>query len=281
MPPRPRGALWMGDWIRARRARLGLSRRAAVRAGAVPPAPLTPTLLADFECGDRLPTLARLPALARALDVSPREIADWILLAPRLEDVLAGAEGGAGGPPPGAREIRAWAAAGRHESAIAHAERAARGAAGAAAQDYLLALASSLAAIGWGGLAAAVAQRVLDRPRHPRFAREARVVLAETVLAEGHRELARAWLAELRTADWPEPVDEALALRLELLRVEIGGEGRAARVRRFAGLAERAQRAGLPGLARVAADAAVRTRRETARPGLPPARPLARARPSD
>ena len=80
MPPRPRGALWMGDWIRAHRARLGLTRRAAVRAGAVPPAPLTPTLLADFECGDRLPTLARLPALGRALGVSPREIADWILL---------------------------------------------------------------------------------------------------------------------------------------------------------------------------------------------------------
>ncbi|MBP1611714.1 MAG: hypothetical protein H6Q01_377 [Acidobacteria bacterium] len=280
MPPRPRGALWMGDWIRAHRARLGLTRRAAVRAGAVPPAPLTPTLLADFECGDRLPTLARLPALGSALGVSPREIADWVLLAPRLEEALAGPEGGAEGPP-AAAVLRAWAAAGRHDAAIAHAERAARTARGQAVQEYLLALASSLAAVGSNGLAAAVAQRVLDRPRAPRFAHEARVVLAETAIAEGHRELARAWLGELRTAESAVVGDEAVALRLELLRIELGGEGRELRARRLAGLAERAKRAGQPALARAAVEAGVRSSREVRRPGVPAHRPLARSEPSD
>jgi hypothetical protein len=269
----------MGDWIRAHRARLGLTRRAAVRAGAVPPAPLTPTLLADFECGDRLPTLARLPALGRALGVFPREIADWILLAPRLEEVLAGPEG-CGPEQPAAAAIRAWAAAGQHDVAIAYAERAARSARGNAAQEYLLALASSLAAVGSTGLAASVAQRVLDRPRAPRFALEARVVLAETALDEGHRELARAWLGELRIAEPAGTWDEALALRLELLRVELGGEGREVRARRLAGLAERARRAGQPALAG-AADARARASRKPHAPGPSRSCPLARSQPSD
>ncbi len=279
MPPRPRGALWMGDWIRAHRARLGLSRRAAVRAGAVPPAPLTPTLLADFECGDRLPTLARLPALGRAVGVSPRELADWILLSPRLEAALATPE--APGPgPAGVGAIRAWAAAGRHEAAIAHAERAARGARGEAVQELLLAMASSLAAVGATGLAAGAAQRVLDRPREPRHAREARVVLAEIAVAEGHRELARAWLGELRAAAPEGDGDDAVALRLERLRIELGGEGRELRARRLAGLAARARRAGQPALAE-AADEAAHAAREPRAAGPGAGRPLARAQPSD
>ena len=107
------------------------------------------------------------------------------------------------------------------------------------------------------------------------------MVLAETALAEDQRELARAWLGELRTVDGPEPMDEALALRLELLRVEIGGEGRAVRARRFAALAERAQRAGLPALARSAAGAAAKARGATRPPPVSEGRPLARSRPSD
>jgi transcriptional regulator with XRE-family HTH domain len=269
----------MGDWIRAHRARLGLTRRAAVRAGAVPPAPLTPTLLADFECGDRLPTLARLPALGRALGVSPRELADWILLAPRLEEALGWTEEGADGPAALAT-IRAWAAAGRHEAAIAHAERAARTACGEDAQEYLLALASSLAAVESGGLASAVAQRVLDRPLGPRFAHEARLVLAETAITEGHRELARAWLGELWATDPAGARDEAVALRLELLRIELGGAARESRARRLAGLAERARRAGQVALARAAA-AAAPSSREPRVPGVRPLRPLARAHSSD
>jgi hypothetical protein len=269
----------MGDWIRAHRARLGLSRRAAVRAGAVPPAPLTPTLLADFECGDRLPTLARLPALGRAVGVSPRELADWILLSPRLEAALATPE--APGPgPASADEIRAWAATGRHEAAIAYAERAARDARGETVQELLLAMASSLVAVGSTGLAASVAQRVLDRPRGPRYAREARVVLAETAVAEGHRELARAWLGELHAAGPEGDGDDAVVLRLERLRIELGGAGRELRARRLAALAARARRAGQPDLAKAAAAAARAARGPgSACPG--PGRPLARAQPPD
>ena len=280
MPPRPRGALWMGDWIRAHRARLGLSRRAAVRAGAVPPAPLTPTLLADFECGDRLPTLARLPALGRALGVSPRELADWILLAPRLEAALGALEGGSSGQPAVAA-IRAWAAAGRHEAAIAHAERGARTACGEDAFEYLLVLASSLAAVGSSGLASAIAQRVLDRSRMTRFAHEARVVLAETAITEGHRQLARAWLGELWTAEPAAAGDDAVALRLDLLRIELGGAGRELRARRLGGLAERARRAGQSALARAAADASTRSFGEPRPPAASARRPLARWQPSD
>jgi len=272
MPPRPRGALWMGDWIRAHRARLGLTRRAAVRAGAVPPAPLTPTLLADFECGDRLPTLARLPALGRALGVSPRELADWILLAPRLEAALGAPEGGSSGQPAVAA-IRAWAAAGRHEGA--------RTACGEDAFEYLLALASSLAAVGSSGLASAIAQRVLDRSHKTRFVHEARVVLAETAITEGHRQLARAWLGELWTAEPAAAGDDAVALRLDLLRIELGGAGRELRARRLGGLAERARRAGQSALARAAADASTRSFGEPRPPAASARRPLARWQPSD
>jgi hypothetical protein len=269
----------MGDWIRAHRARLGLSRREAVRAGAVPPAPLTPTLLADFECGDRLPTLARLPALGQALRVTPCELADWILLAPRLEEALAEPEG-VGPVSPSRSTLRAWVAAGRHDLAIAGAERTARTARGEPAQELALVQAASLVRVGARRLAASLAQRVLDRPASPEVALAARVVLAEAALAEGHRALARAWLGHWDRSGRPGAGDEALALRLEWLAVELGGAGRELRARRLTGLAARAWRAGQPDLARRAEAAACSARRPVRGAG-PSRRPLAREQSSD
>ena len=84
--PQP-GARFFGRFLRARRESLGLTReevRRRSRGGCGRPLP--PTVLRDLETGDRLPTLARLPALARALGFHPAELLEWALLAPVLEE---------------------------------------------------------------------------------------------------------------------------------------------------------------------------------------------------
>jgi len=84
-PSRP-GARFLGRLLRSLREAQGLARGEVVRRSAGGAGPgLTPTILRDLETGDRLPTLGRLPALARALGVTAGELLAWVELAPVLE----------------------------------------------------------------------------------------------------------------------------------------------------------------------------------------------------
>lgn len=251
MPRKPPGALWMGDWLRSRRERLRLSRAMAVRRGRVPPAPLSLTQLVDFECGDRLPGLLRVPALSSALGIPPRDLSDWILLAPRIEAAATPFRDGLPAPAALAR-ARALSAAGEPFGAIAYADWAARGRDACVRQEAWLTLAASLVEVGVPGLAGSIALQVMERPIDERIADEARIVIAEAFLAEGRASLARTWLGHLKGRELPLE-DEPLDLRLELLRVALGGEGREGRARRRAEIVRRAERAGQIGIARRAA----------------------------
>lgn len=255
MPRKPPGALWMGDWLRARRERLRLSRATAVRRGQVAPAALSLTQLVDFECGDRLPGLLRVPALASALGIPPRDLSDWILLAPRIEAAATPFLDGLPAPVALVR-ARALAAAGEPYAAIAFAEWAARGREARTRQEARLTLAASLVVVGVPGLASSIALQVLERPLDDRIADEARIVIAEALLAEGRSSLARYWLEPVLRRE-PPPQDESLDMRLELLRVVLGGEGRERRQRRMTEIARRAERAGQVGIARRALGADV------------------------
>ncbi len=79
------GARWMGEWLRHRRGALGLSRRSLVRSSHSVSRPLTMAIVQDLERGDRLPTLARIPALAKGLDLRPWIVSELARLAPRVE----------------------------------------------------------------------------------------------------------------------------------------------------------------------------------------------------
>ncbi len=100
------GARFLGRFLRARREALGLGREEVRRRShGGCGRPLPPTVLRDLETGDRLPTLARLAALARALELQPAELLEWVLLAPLLEDAEARA-----GVVPGPRDALVRAA---------------------------------------------------------------------------------------------------------------------------------------------------------------------------
>ncbi len=122
--PQP-GARFLGRLLRARREALGLTRGQVLRRSRRGPhRPLAPTVLRDLETGDRLPTLSRLPALARALGFHPAELLEWVLLAPVLEEAAGRVAGPAGRGGPLLRAAAGYLAAGRPAEAAVLALRA-------------------------------------------------------------------------------------------------------------------------------------------------------------
>lgn len=162
MPDRPPGARWFAGWVRARRRQLGLSRRELAARAARRDASVSATLVADIEIGDRLPTLQRAAALARAIDEPVWAVAERVRLAPHLELGAVGLE------PLGetledldlahrALASRDWL------TAAAAADRVERSSTGSTAHRAALVLATALGPIGSAALAAHFAWQVLDR----------------------------------------------------------------------------------------------------------------------
>ncbi len=229
------GACWMGCWLRDRREALGLSRRHLVRKARRAPRPLTLAIVQDLERGDRLPTLARIPALAQALCLRPWVLSELAWLAPRVEGPwreLARRESGegllehAGGALLSARSVEAAASA----------ELSLRRCAGFPRRRAIsrLVLAAALGALGHGEFATGLATLSWERGEESVTLARAALVLAELAAAQGRP----------RTAgEWMDRVDHALvaqrslggSARLTIVQAEVDLlEGRAERALRGA-----------------------------------------------
>jgi transcriptional regulator with XRE-family HTH domain len=198
---KPCGARWFSCWLRARREALGLDRRRTASAGRRGARPLTVTLLADLEIGDRFPSLAVLPALASALRVPPWTLAERVRVAPLLETTFVTRLERS----PQTRWLEHAQAANvaeDHAATAAAADLAAQTAPRAEQrQSALLALADALTPLGFPALATFAASHAYQRAEDPTQRLHALLALAEASLADGSQALAAIWLALVEDLD--------------------------------------------------------------------------------
>ncbi len=192
---KPEGARWFSRWLRARREGLGLDRRRAAFAGRKSSRPLTVTLLADLEIGDRFPSLAVLPALANALRVPAWTLAERVHIAPLVEPAFVDNLDGAAHDR-WLDRARAALSIDDHATAAAAADLASQT---ARRNDdryaALLTLASALTSLGFPALATHAATSVYQQSSALTERTDALLALAEASLADGNAALATVWLS--------------------------------------------------------------------------------------
>lgn len=217
---KPEGARWFSRWLRARRESLGLARRRAAFAGRKSTRPLTVTLLADLEIGDRFPSLAVLPALASALRVPAWTLAERVRVAPLVEPAFVGKLDGA------AHErwldrARSALAIDDHTTAAAAADLAAQ-TSHRSDDRYaaLLTLASALTAMGFPALATFAATSVYQQASGCAHRTDSLLALADSSLADGNPSLAAVWLS-MAEEQPPAALPQNVRMRLVLTRAEV------------------------------------------------------------
>lgn len=217
---KPEGARWFSRWLRARRESLGLDRRRAAFAGRKSTRPLTVTLLADLEIGDRFPSLAVLPALANALRVPAWTLAERVRVAPLVESAFVGKLDGA------AHErwldrARSALAIDDHTTAAAAADLASQ--TSHRNEDRyaaLLTLASALTSMGFPALATFAATSVYQQASGCTHRTDSLLALADSSLADGNPSLAAVWLS-MAEEQPPASLPLATRMRFILTRAEI------------------------------------------------------------
>jgi hypothetical protein len=185
---RPRGARWFSSWLRQQREVFGLERRQAAWATRSSPRPISVTLLADLEIGDRLPSLSTLPALALIVRRPAWTLAERIRLAPRVEPEYLLWQ-------PGRERSQLSAHAqellrqGRAAAAFVRADAATRADSCAAA----LITAEALIELGFTALATHTAGAAMSHAESVTERRRAIELLARAASVEGNKSLAQVW----------------------------------------------------------------------------------------
>lgn len=252
------GARWFAHWLRMERQERGLDRRSFLRRSRGEGGDgLTVTLLADLECGDRLPSLRRVPALARALSQRPEVVAEVVRLAPFIEPAWLAMDRAIAEPEVCSRRARSLCEHGDVWRAAATADHGRRIAAGEARLALELVLAAALARQRFGTLARELASSVLEATERQVLRDEACLVTVESWIAEEKPKTAQIWAARLAdAAPGASGARDSIALRRAFARAGIalglGENQRAAEL--LLRVVDDARRAGLPALKAAASE---------------------------